>query len=62
MEFCEEPLASIDFNNSHFSSIVDGLTTSIIDGTMVKVLAWYDNETGYSARIADLIDYIGKSL
>jgi glyceraldehyde 3-phosphate dehydrogenase len=62
MEFCEEPLASIDFNNSHFSSIVDGLTTSVIDGTMVKVLSWYDNETGYSARIADLIDYIGKSL
>jgi glyceraldehyde 3-phosphate dehydrogenase len=62
MEFCEEPLASIDFNNSHLSSIVDGLTTSVIDGTMVKVLSWYDNETGYSARIADLIDYIGKSL
>jgi glyceraldehyde 3-phosphate dehydrogenase len=62
MEFCEEPLASIDFNNSHLSSIVDGLTTTVIDGTMVKVLSWYDNETGYSARIADLIDYIGKSL
>lgn len=60
MDFCEEPLVSIDFNNSHFSSIVDGLTTSVIDGTMVKVLSWYDNETGYSARIADLIAYIGK--
>jgi glyceraldehyde 3-phosphate dehydrogenase len=60
MDFCEEPLVSIDFNNSHFSSIVDGLTTSIIDGTMVKVLSWYDNETGYSARIADLIAYIEK--
>ena len=60
MDFCEEPLVSIDFNNSHFSSIVDGLTTSLIDGTMVKVLSWYDNETGYSARIIDLIDYIGK--
>ena len=60
MEFCEEPLVSIDFNNSHFSSIVDGLTTSAIGGTMVKVLSWYDNETGYSARIADLIAHIEK--
>ena len=62
MEFCEEPLVSIDFNNSLFSSIVDGLTTSVIEGNMVKVLAWYDNETGYAARIVDLIDHIGKSL
>ena len=60
MDFCEEPLVSIDFNNSHFSSIVDGLSTSMIGGTMVKVLSWYDNETGYSARIVDLIGYMGK--
>jgi len=60
MDFCEEPLVSIDFNNSHFSSIVDGLTTALIGGTMVKVLSWYDNETGYSARIVDLIAYIDK--
>jgi glyceraldehyde 3-phosphate dehydrogenase len=39
---------------------VDGLTTSAIGGTMVKVLSWYDNETGYSARIADLIAFIEK--
>jgi glyceraldehyde 3-phosphate dehydrogenase len=62
MEFCEEPLVSIDFNNSHFSSIVDGLTTSVIGGNMVKILSWYDNETGYSARIVDLIAFIAKSL
>jgi len=62
MEFCEEPLVSIDFNNSLFSSSVDGPTTSVIGGNMVKVLSWYDNETGYSARIADLINHIGKSL
>ena len=62
MEFCEEPLVSIDFNNSHFSSSVDGLSTSLIGGNLVKVLSWYDNETGYSARIADLIEYMGKSL
>ncbi|MBW2221919.1 MAG: type I glyceraldehyde-3-phosphate dehydrogenase [Deltaproteobacteria bacterium] len=62
MEFCEEPLVSIDFNNSHFSSIVDGLTTLAIGGNMVKILSWYDNETGYSARIVDLIVFIAKSL
>ena len=62
MQFCEEPLVSIDFNNSHFSSIVDGLTTSVIGGNMVKILSWYDNETGYSARIVDLIAFIAKSL
>ena len=62
MEFCEEPLVSIDFNNSHSSSIVDGLTTLAIGGNMVKILSWYDNETGYSARIGDLIAFIAKSL
>ncbi len=62
LEFCEEPLVSIDFNNSLFSSSVDGPSTSLIGGNLVKVLSWYDNETGYSARIIDLIDHIGKSL
>ena len=62
LQFCEEPCVSIDFNNSHFSSIVDGLSTAIIDGDMLKVLSWYDNETGYSSRILDLIAYIEKTL
>jgi glyceraldehyde 3-phosphate dehydrogenase len=62
LRFCEEPCVSIDFNNSHFSSIVDGLSTAIIDGDMLKVLSWYDNETGYSSRILDLITYIEKTL
>jgi len=62
LQFCEEPCVSIDFNNSHFSSIVDGLSTAMIDGDMLKVLSWYDNETGYSARILDLIAYIAKTL
>ncbi|MCX5897764.1 MAG: type I glyceraldehyde-3-phosphate dehydrogenase [Proteobacteria bacterium] len=62
LQFCEEPCVSIDFNNSHYSSIVDGLSTAIIDGDMLKVLSWYDNETGYSARILDLIAYIAKTL
>jgi glyceraldehyde 3-phosphate dehydrogenase len=62
LQFCEEPCVSIDFNNSHFSSIVDGPSTAAIDGDMLKVLSWYDNETGYSSRILDLITYIEKSL
>ena len=56
--FCEEPLVSIDFNGNPLSSIVDGLSTSVVDGTLVKVLAWYDNEWGYSCRVRDLVKFI----
>ncbi len=56
---CEEPLVSVDFNGNPLSSIVDALSTSVIDGTMVKVLSWYDNEWGYSCRVRDLIKFIG---
>jgi len=59
---CEEPLVSVDFNGNALSSIVDGPSTSVMDGTMVKVLAWYDNEWGYSCRVRDLIKFIAKSL
>jgi glyceraldehyde 3-phosphate dehydrogenase len=62
LKFSEEELVSCDFNNSLFSSIVDGPITSLIGGNLVKVLAWYDNEMGYSARIIDLIKLIGKNL
>jgi len=62
LRFSEEELVSADFNNSLFSSIVDGPLTAVIGGNLVKVLSWYDNETGYSARIVDLIKLIGKSL
>jgi glyceraldehyde 3-phosphate dehydrogenase len=55
---CEEPLVSVDFNGNPLSSIVDAPSTSVIDGTMVKVLAWYDNEWGYSCRVRDLIKFI----
>ena len=58
--FVEEELVSVDFNGNPLSSIVDGPSTSVIDGTMVKVLAWYDNEWGYSCRVRDLVLYIGK--
>ena len=53
----EEPLVSIDFKGDSRSSIVDGLSTMVIDGNMAKVVSWYDNEWGYSCRIIDLIDY-----
>jgi glyceraldehyde 3-phosphate dehydrogenase len=58
LEFCDEPLVSIDFKENPASSIVDALSTMVIDGKMVKVLSWYDNEWGYSCRTADLISYI----
>lgn len=58
--FTEEPLVSVDFNGNMLSSIVDGLSTKVIEGRMAKVLAWYDNEMGYSARIVDLLEYIAS--
>jgi glyceraldehyde 3-phosphate dehydrogenase len=58
--YTDEPLVSIDFNGNPLSSIVDGLSTSVMDGTMVKVLSWYDNEWGYSCRVRDLIKYIAS--
>ena len=58
----EEQLVSVDFTSSHYSSIVDGPSTSVIGGNMVKVLAWYDNESGFSARMIDLAVYMGKKL
>lgn len=60
MEFCDLPLVSKDFNGNPHSSIVDGLSTMVIDGTMVKVVSWYDNEWGYSNRVVDLAAYIAN--
>jgi len=56
--FCELPLVSIDFNGDPHSSIVDAPSTMVMEGDMVKVVAWYDNEWGYSNRILDLILYM----
>jgi glyceraldehyde 3-phosphate dehydrogenase len=53
--FCTEPLVSIDFNGNPLSSIVDADCTKVIAGNMVKVISWYDNETGFSHRVVDLI-------
>jgi glyceraldehyde 3-phosphate dehydrogenase len=58
LEYCEEPLVSIDFKGNPASSIVDSMSTMVLAGNMVKVLSWYDNEWGYSNRVADLVTYI----
>lgn len=62
MAFSEEPLVSIDYRKDPHSSIIDGLSTMVIGGTMIKVISWYDNEWGYSNRIVDLVNYIAERL
>jgi glyceraldehyde 3-phosphate dehydrogenase len=57
---CDEPLVSVDFKGDERSSILDAPSTMVLGGNMAKVLAWYDNEWGYSCRVADLIDYMVK--
>jgi len=58
LELCREELVSMDFKGNPASSIVDALSTMVIGGNMVKIIAWYDNEWGYSCRLADLAAYI----
>jgi glyceraldehyde 3-phosphate dehydrogenase len=58
--YSEEPLVSIDYNGNPFSSIVDAGCTKVLDGNLVKVLSWYDNESGFSKRVVDLINYMQK--
>ncbi|MBI4655034.1 MAG: type I glyceraldehyde-3-phosphate dehydrogenase [Nitrospirae bacterium] len=62
MEYSEEPLVSIDLNGNPHSAIVDSMLTKVIEGKMVKVLAWYDNEWGYSCRLRDLSLYISDKM
>jgi glyceraldehyde 3-phosphate dehydrogenase len=58
IEFCDSPLVSIDFNSNPSSSIIDGLSTIVMGTRKVKVLAWYDNEWGYSCRVVDLVKLV----
>jgi len=58
----DEPLVSSDFRGDSRSSIIDSASTMVIGGTMVKVVAWYDNEWGYSCRVADLIGFVAQRL
>jgi len=60
--FSKKPLVSIDFQGDSRSSIVDGPSTMVVDGTLVKVLAWYDGEYGYVSRLIELAEWIGKDL
>jgi glyceraldehyde 3-phosphate dehydrogenase len=58
LQYCEDPIVSGDIVKSQYSSIVDSLLTATIEGTMVKVIAWYDNEWGYSNRLVDLVQRV----
>jgi glyceraldehyde 3-phosphate dehydrogenase len=58
----DEPLVSTDFKGDPRSSIIDSASTMVLDGNFVKVIAWYDNEWGYSCRVADLVGFIGERL
>jgi glyceraldehyde 3-phosphate dehydrogenase len=63
LEYCDQPLVSSDFRGNPASAIFDALSTMVIDDNLIKVLAWYDNEWGYSCRLADLVSYIiGRGL
>ncbi|MGY8779565.1 MAG: type I glyceraldehyde-3-phosphate dehydrogenase, partial [Longimicrobiales bacterium] len=57
-----EPLVSVDYTSDPHSSTVDALSTAVMDGRMVKVLSWYDNEWGYSSRVVDLVAFVGAQL
>jgi len=60
--YSDEPLVSKDYNGSPYSSVVDALSTTVMDGNMAKILSWYDNEWGFSNRVIDLISHIAPSL
>ena len=60
LDYSESPLVSIDYTSNPHSSIVDGLFTRVIEGNLIKILAWYDNEWGYSCRLKDLVKYITR--
>ncbi|CAG9608407.1 type I glyceraldehyde-3-phosphate dehydrogenase [Pseudoneobacillus rhizosphaerae] len=60
LAYSEEPLVSGDYNGNPASSTIDALSTMVMEGSMAKVISWYDNETGYSHRVVDLVDYIAK--
>ncbi|MEM0487671.1 MAG: type I glyceraldehyde-3-phosphate dehydrogenase [Candidatus Bathyarchaeia archaeon] len=60
LAYTEEPIVSSDVNHTPYSAVVDGLSTMVVGGNLVKVLAWYDNEWGFSCRMVELIELIGK--
>ncbi|MBV7505813.1 type I glyceraldehyde-3-phosphate dehydrogenase [Bacillus sp. sid0103] len=60
LAYSDLPLVSTDYNGATVSSTIDALSTMVLEGNMVKVLSWYDNEVGYSNRVVDLVDYLAK--
>ena len=62
MDYNEEPLVSSDYRGSPYSSVIDGLSTMVLNETQVKVVAWYDNEWAYSVRVGDLAVKLGAAL
>jgi glyceraldehyde 3-phosphate dehydrogenase len=60
LDVSDEPLVSVDYIGNLFSSVVDSMSTAVIDGTLVHVSSWYDNEMGYSSRCVDLLAYLGQ--
>jgi glyceraldehyde 3-phosphate dehydrogenase len=60
LEYTEDPVVSTDFNHSTYSAAFDAQSTMVLGGNFVKVLAWYDNEWGFSCRMVELIEFIGK--
>ena len=60
LDYTEDPVVSTDMMGNPASSIVDAQMTKVLDGNLVKVIAWYDNEWGYSLRVVDLIEFLVK--
>lgn len=60
LAYTEEPLVSSDFNGDPHSSTIDALSTMVMEGSMVKIVSWYDNEWGYSNRVVDLVEYLAS--
>ena len=60
LEYCEDPIVSVDVIDNPHSSIFDSLSTAVMDGNFVKVFSWYDNEWGYSCRALDLLKKMAK--
>jgi len=60
LDVVEEPVVSMDFKGTTFSSVVDALSTQVVDGNMARVAAWYDNEWGYACRVSDITAMVAK--
>lgn len=60
LRYSEDPIVSVDLNDDPYSAVLDGPLTAVIDRRMAKVMAWYDNEWGYSCRVRDLVAFIGR--